>query len=159
MSDGYSFRMAHLADTEWISRARARMFLDMGGGPESDVVAGAIHFARWADEEMAAGNYLAWVVESAGERVACAGVWLKPRQPDPKSGKDIVPYVLNVHCEPEHRRRGLARQLMDWILAWASAYGFETVELHTSDDGRALYEALGFVPTTEMRLSLPRPER
>jgi hypothetical protein len=38
---------------------------------------------------------------------------------------------------------------------WATSYGFGSIELHTSEDGRALYEAMGFEPTTEMRLSLP----
>jgi GNAT superfamily N-acetyltransferase len=46
---------------------------------------------------------------------------------------------------------GLARALMYEILAWARATGLESLVLHTSPDGRALYEALGFAATNEMR--------
>jgi hypothetical protein len=41
---------------------------------------------------------------------------------------------------------------MDEVLAWTRSKGIETVVLHASDDGRQLYESLGFLPTNEMRL-------
>ena len=62
--------------------------------------------------------------------------------------------MLNVYTNPEHRGRGLARMLMEHILGWARAQGFATVELHASDEGRPLYEKLGFGQTNEMRLVL-----
>jgi GNAT superfamily N-acetyltransferase len=154
VNDGYRIRLATPRDARWLSIARARMVVDMGGGSEAELLAGAIHFEQWAREGMDSGSYLAWIAEVRGQPVACAGVWLKPRQPDPRTGHDLVPYVLNVYCEPAHRRRGLAAILMDRILAWARTYGFQTIELHASDDGRRLYEGLGFRPTSEMRLQL-----
>lgn len=154
MNETCTIRLATPADARWLSIARARMVVDMGGGSEAEVMAAARHFEQWAREGMDSGSYLAWIVETGGQPVACAGVWLKPRQPDPRTGHDLVPYVLNVYCEPAHRRRGLAAMLMDEILSWARAYGFRTIELHASADGRALYERLGFRPTSEMRLQL-----
>ena len=49
------------------------------------------------------------------------------------------------------RRRGVARQLMESILTWAGEVELESLVLHASADGRALYEHLGFAPTNEMR--------
>ena len=40
---------------------------------------------------------------------------------------------------------------MDEILGWAPGAGIVRLVLHASADGRPLYEALGFVPTNEMR--------
>jgi hypothetical protein len=37
---------------------------------------------------------------------------------------------------------------------WLKEQGFGSVVLHASDEGRPLYESLGFQPTNEMRLSL-----
>jgi GNAT superfamily N-acetyltransferase len=59
--------------------------------------------------------------------------------------------VLNVYVERAWRRRGVARRLMQEIFAWASEAGIVRIVLHASADGRALYEALGFVDTNEMR--------
>jgi hypothetical protein len=43
---------------------------------------------------------------------------------------------------------------MQEMIAWCRQQGFTHIYLHASKDGRPLYEALGFEPTNEMRLSL-----
>ena len=64
-------------------------------------------------------------------------------------------YLLNMYVEPTHRRRGLARVLVDEALFVCRASGVDAVSLHASDAGRPLYEALGFTSTNEMRITLP----
>jgi GNAT superfamily N-acetyltransferase len=64
-------------------------------------------------------------------------------------------WIQNVYVKPGLRRRGIARQIMLALLDWCREQGFESVSLHASSDGRALYEQLGFLPTNEMRLNLP----
>ena len=54
--------------------------------------------------------------------------------------------------QPEFRNRGIARQIMLTILAWVKERGLRSVNLHASDEGRPLYERLGFEATNEMRL-------
>jgi GNAT superfamily N-acetyltransferase len=56
--------------------------------------------------------------------------------------------------EPEHRRQGLARSIMQHLIDWCRTQGFQSVALHSSEYGRALYEKLGFKSTNEMRLRL-----
>jgi hypothetical protein len=41
---------------------------------------------------------------------------------------------------------------MATILEWVKQQGFGAVNLHASDEGRPLYEKLGFENTNEMRL-------
>jgi len=62
--------------------------------------------------------------------------------------------ILNVYTGPPHRHRGLARHLMGVILDWCRANRVEIVILHSSDEGRPLYESLGFERTREMRIEL-----
>ncbi|HEV2966428.1 MAG TPA: GNAT family N-acetyltransferase, partial [Chthoniobacterales bacterium] len=95
----------------------------------------------------------------AGKIVAGAGVQLREAPPRPQpnaSGKiDIVSgrqaSIQNVYTEPQWRRRGLAALLIKRIIEWTRAQGIESVVLHASKEGRALYERLGFIATTEMR--------
>jgi hypothetical protein len=42
------------------------------------------------------------------------------------------------------------RTMVDWCLR----AGFARITLHASEDGRHLYESLGFEPSNEMRLKL-----
>ena len=58
--------------------------------------------------------------------------------------------------EPEHRRRGLARWIVETIVGWGREAGLPGVYLHASDEARPLYASLGFEPTSEMRLDLSK---
>ena len=60
--------------------------------------------------------------------------------------------IVSMWTEPEHRRRGLGRRIVESILAWGKANGVARFTLHASDDGRPLYELFGFRGTNEMRL-------
>ena len=60
--------------------------------------------------------------------------------------------MVNVFVDPAWRRRGLARELMEAVIAWGRSEGLARLVLHASADGRPLYEELGFEPTSEMRL-------
>ena len=59
--------------------------------------------------------------------------------------------IVNVFTEPEWRRRGVAKLLMEQIISWARAERLDRLVLHASDEGRALYEQMGFIQTNEMR--------
>jgi GNAT superfamily N-acetyltransferase len=63
-------------------------------------------------------------------------------------------FVYNVYTEHAHRRRGIAWRLMEALHAWCRANGIEVVALHASDDGRPLYEKMGYQAANEMRLQL-----
>lgn len=149
----YSVRAATVADAAVIARHRAAMFRDMGVLGDSDVPALEAASRDCLPRALAARDYLGWVVEHNGEVVAGGGLVLRPLLPRPgapQGGQEA--YVLNVYTEPEHRRRGLARQLMQVILAWCEARRIARITLHASDDGRPLYDSMGFVQTNEMRL-------
>ena len=100
------------------------------------------------------GTYRGWLVEASDGVVAGGGVILLQFQPHPVDPRPQRAWVVNMFTEPEHRRRGLARLLMDAILTWCRAEDLRFLYLHASDEGRPLYESLGFVPTNEMLLEL-----
>jgi len=60
---------------------------------------------------------------------------------------DEVAHLNLLAVAPPHRRQGLGRQLMDWLMATAMEAGVFRInlELRTqNEDARAFYEALGF---------------
>ncbi|HEX4214787.1 MAG TPA: GNAT family N-acetyltransferase [Candidatus Dormibacteraeota bacterium] len=62
--------------------------------------------------------------------------------------------INNVYVRPAWRRRGIGRTLMEQALGWLREEGCVVARLHASDDGRALYEGMGFTSTSEMEFSL-----
>lgn len=151
----YTIREATLADLDIILAQRKNMFLDIGR-PDNDRLAETMKTSHvFFSDRMRTGRYRAWLVENKlGQAIAGAGVITfdypsSPRDPSPQR-----PMVVNVYTDREHRRKGIARKLMEIVIKWCRAEGFRSVMLHASDDGRPLYDALGFKPTNEMRLML-----
>ncbi len=147
-------RMASVADAELLAVHRRLMLVDNGSADDEAMHAMLTRFLTWVRRRLESGNYRAWIVEYDGEPVASASLWMKEVQPRLGMEIDAAPYVLNVYTAPEHRQQGLARRMMEAILETCRAEGMPTIDLHTSEFGRHLYESLGFKPTNELRLSL-----
>ena len=156
----YGIRQASVADAAVIAGHRVAMFRDMGLVP-SDALATRLLSASTSAliDLLRTGSYVGWLASDGMERViAGAGAHLKVQLPriSDDGGRvvaEALPLVVNVYTEPDWRHRGVARALMETLMAWARAGGFDRVVLHASDDGRSLYTSLGFVPTNEMRWS------
>jgi GNAT superfamily N-acetyltransferase len=67
----------------------------------------------------------------------------------------IYASLHGVYVRPAYRRRGIGRELTEAAIAWAREHGCYSVRLRASEDGRPLYEGLGFEPMPEMELRLP----
>jgi GNAT superfamily N-acetyltransferase len=106
-------------------------------------------------EALASGLYKGWLAQiSDGTVLAGGGVLLSPWPSHPRDPQPRRAHILNLYTYPNHRRKGLARMLMQTMIEWCRQQGFATVSLHASDDGKPLCQVLGFRPTNEMRLSL-----
>jgi GNAT superfamily N-acetyltransferase len=153
--NGYRLRQATAEDLETLARHRRLMMIDMGNADGPGMDAMIERFKPWALAEMAANRYSTWLaLEPGGEAAAGAALWLKERHPGLRGPSPRVGYVLNVFCERAHRRRGLARLLVETIVEHCRELGLDSVELHASDEGRPLYESMGFAATNEMRLPI-----
>ena len=59
---------------------------------------------------------------------------------------------MNVFTEPQWRQRGIAGLLIKEIIIWSKYEQIARLVLHASDEGRSIYERLGFIASNEMRL-------
>ena len=131
------------------------MFREMGS--VSDVEAGQIRTAStpWLEQQLAAGDYVGWFALAHSVVVAGGGMHLRPLGPVPaccEGGR--AGHIANLYTEPAHRGRGLARSLMQLMLAWGRDEKLNRITLSASEAGRPLYQSLGFTPTSEMQLLL-----
>ena len=151
----YSIRPATLEDAGIIAGHRHRMFLDIGDHDRQKLETMTEAFKPWLASRMAAGEYLGWLAMASDGTVAAGlGLWLMDWPPHVLGAASRRGNIVNVYTEAAHRRRGLARLLMNAALEWCRANRVDVVILHASKEGRHLYESLGFQPTNEMRLVL-----
>ena len=145
-------RRATAADLSTIVRHRMGMFAEMGIGDPGLSGAYVPEFEQFAARALAEGSLQAWLAETeAGAVVAGGAVFIVPWPANPKARKQKRAFLLNVFTEPDQRRRGFARQVVQTMLDWCRGQGFESVFLHASDAGRPLYRSMGFAPTSELR--------
>lgn len=144
-------------DVPELIRHRRGMYEDMGYNDESALAMMESTCSPFLAAALANGSVHAWLAE-AGQRVVAGGfVLISPWPSHPYDGQCRRATILNMYTDPEFRRQGIARRLMQTMIDWCRREGFMNVDLHASNKGRPLYESLGFKPTNEMRLNL-RPE-
>jgi GNAT superfamily N-acetyltransferase len=158
MTAPFEIGLATPADALLLATQRVGMFRDMGRTtPEIEqplLDSCADYFAT----AVATGEYVGWVARLAAPphvAIGGAGVQFRPLLPrtDPTGRFLLVGregLILNVYVDPLHRRRGVARRLMETLIQWAPGAGIVRLVLHASPDGRPLYEALGFRSSNEM---------
>ena len=147
-------RQALLVDIPEILRQRRAMYEDMHYNDQGALNTMEKLSAEYLKAALNDGSFRAWFASASNRVVACGAVVISPWPAHPNDLECRRATILNVYTNPEYRRRGIASQLLQTMIAWCKQDGFARVTLHTSDDGRHLYESLGFEPSNEMRLNL-----
>lgn len=145
-------RLASVADAEIIARQRTRLYSEIGKLNSEDEEIFASHSQIMLAKLIESNEYVGWFVEVGEKILAGGGVIVRdllPNSSNPTGCKEA--YILNIYTNPEERRSGFARLLMNTILKWCRENGIERITLHTSDVAKSLYSDLGFVSTAEMR--------
>ena len=151
----FTIRPATLADLPEILHHRRAMFEDMGVGDAASLAPMLAATETYLREAMPQGAFRAWFgVAPDGQIAGGCAVAISSWPPHPWDPQSRRAYILNLYVYPEHRRKGIARLLLQTTVDWCKAEGFGTVSLHASPVGRSLYESLGFHQTNEMRLRL-----
>ncbi len=154
MNLNLTIREATADDIPEILEQRKRMYIDMGRD-EPKALATMVSTSReFLTQAIPAGFFRSWLASTNDRIVAGGAVLIVPWPSHTYDGECRRATILNVYTYPEYRRRGIARKLMQHMIEWCRNEGLAMVYLHASEDGRPLYESLGFEPTAEMRLKL-----
>jgi len=147
-------RTATRGDIPAILRQRRAMYEDMDYTDSEKLAAMQSIASGYLKTALANGSFRAWLASSENNVVAGGAVVISPWPAHPYDLECRRATILNVYTDPQYRRRGIARQLMQTMIDWCKREGFANVSLHASKDGRHLYESLGFEPSNEMTLKL-----
>ena len=146
-SDLITYRRATVEDVETL--AALRWAMETERHPELQVDRDTYFAAVRASirGEIERGAHIDFLAESGGEAIACAVLIWWTLLPSLMELHRTRGYVSSVYTKPEYRRRGIARQLMENLMACAREMGMSRLILYASEMGRPLYLDLGFVPS------------
>jgi GNAT superfamily N-acetyltransferase len=153
-------RSATTADIEELVRLRSHL-LGQGSAPyaartEEEDAAWRAAYRSWLDRELAgpADRVQVTVIGPAHRLAACAVAVIDDRAPTARTLNGLTGWVQSVVVDPDRRRLGLGKRVMQHALDWLRSRGVDSAVLQTTHDGASLYRGLGFVPTGEDLLSL-----
>ena len=112
-----------------------------------------IAYSAYINTHLGDGSLHAWVIQ-AGEQVVASGAVSIINQYPPHfvNIHGDIPYLHSVYTLHEYRRKGMARRIVRQAIDFCRERGFTIFKLHASQEGRPLYESLGFQQTNEMSL-------
>ncbi|MCW6159340.1 MAG: GNAT family N-acetyltransferase [Thermoplasmatales archaeon] len=109
--------------------------------------------SKWIRSKVSEGSLISLIVKNSEGRVVGSGcILIKEDQPRPGSSQMKYPYLLSMYTLPEYRKMGVASSIVKEAIKWSRDKGFDRISLHASDQGKSVYEKLGFQQTNEMRL-------
>jgi GNAT superfamily N-acetyltransferase len=137
-------RAATAADIEALAELRWQMATEYQEGDftREEYIAA---FCGSVRDELAQGRYQAWLAEADGRPVACTVLIWWPMPPNIEDLHRRRGYVSSVYTHPDYRRLGLARTLMEMLVAQARELHIGKLLLSSSSMGRPLYLSMGFV--------------
>lgn len=143
----YEIRKATAEDIEIVLEMRYTTLRDVCGLKEDysfDEFFKEISRTYFANE-----NQTTVLAYEKGAPIGCATICYQFLMPtfDHPTGKRA--HVMNVYVHENYRRQGIARKMMELLIAEARERGVTEISLDSTEKGRLLYEAMGFEASAE----------
>ena len=149
-ADATTLRPLHAGDHAHVVAQREAMFRETARHAPDAISRMSEAFAPWLAARLADGRYFGWLAETQGAVVAGLGMMWLDWPPHPLHAEPGRGYLLNLWVDPGHRRRGIARRLVECSIAHARGHGVAAIVLHPTAQAEGLYAALGFRVSNEM---------
>ena len=123
-------------------RLRINQLREEGAKEDIDLVPA---LKDYYNRHMADGTFVSWLAVEDGKIIGTSGMSFVERPPyfSCPSGKTGI--LSSMYTDPDHRRRGIAKELLSRVVEEARAYGCGSVQITASDMGVLLYTDFGFV--------------
>lgn len=147
------FRAARLDEYRHAAEMRRQMSVEHEGDFDARSSDWRTRYTHFFSEKQRAGKAQLFLAIAGGEPIGMTIVSFLEHYRTEAFGTKYA-YVNSVFVYPQYRRRGVGGELMKMAIAWARERDCTYVRLRSSEQGRPLYESLGFNPTSEMQLQL-----
>lgn len=91
------------------------------------------------------GTFVSWIAVDNGKIIGTSGMSFVEKPPYFGCPSGRIGLLSSMFTNPNYRRRGIAKELLNRVVDEARDYGCGTIQITASDMGVKLYTAYGFV--------------
>ena|SRR6266536_964794 len=99
--------------------------------------------AVWMREELARGNWRAWVADGPAGIIGQLWLHTMSKIPNPSTELERHAYISNVYVTPG-ARGGVGSRLLQTAMEWASSHDVDRIVLWPTERSRTMYQRFGF---------------
>ena len=136
------YRIATISDCEALTDLRMNMRKELDSDFNLELIyTKTLDFFKRNIEN---GTHIAFICEHNRQMIATAGITLFEVMPTTERLNGKVARLMNMYVAPFFRNKGIAKELLNRIMAYAEKHGIGKVMLNPSQMGKPLYENYGF---------------
>ena len=139
---GIEYRRLSKEYLETFIQMRITQLREEGAKEEIDL---APALRDYYDRHMADGTFVSWIAFDGEKIIGTSGMSFVEKPPYFGCPSGKMGLLSSMYTDPEYRRRGIAKELLDRVVKEARNYGCGTVQITASDMGVKLYAAYGFI--------------
>ncbi len=139
---GIEYRRLSKEYLETFIQMRITQLREEGAKEEIDL---APALRDYYDRHMADGTFVSWLAFDGVKIIGTSGMSFVEKPPYFGCPSGKMGLLSSMYTDPEYRRRGIAKELLDRVVKEARNYGCGTVQITASDMGVKLYSAYGFI--------------
>ncbi|PHU39509.1 GNAT family N-acetyltransferase [Pseudobutyrivibrio ruminis] len=139
---GIEYRRLSKEYLETFIQMRITQLREEGAKEEIDL---APALRDYYDRHMADGTFVSWLAFDGEKIIGTSGMSFVEKPPYFGCPSGKLGLLSSMYTDPEYRRRGIAKELLDRVVKEARNYGCGTVQITASDMGVKLYAAYGFI--------------
>ena len=94
---------------------------------------------------LADGTFVSWLALDGDRSIGTSGMSFVEKQPYFSCPTGRIGLLSSMYTDPDYRRRGIAKELLNRVVEEARSYGCGAVQITASDMGVLLYTDFGFV--------------
>ena len=144
---------AHPSDIDNLVKLRRTMFEWMGYADENILNDSDTANRLYFEQNIPNGSFIGFLAFTDENLcVASGGFVLDHHPPSPNSLDGRIGYIMSISTLPDFRNQGIARKIMEHLIAYCREIKIKSVTLHPTAMGQKLYEDLGFLPANQMRI-------
>jgi len=139
---GIDYRRLSKEYLETFIQMRITQLREEGAKEEIDL---APALRDYYNRHMADGTFVSWLAFDGEKIIGTSGMSFVEKPPYFGCPSGKMGLLSSMYTDPEYRRRGIAKELLDRVVKEARNYGCGTVQITASDMGVKLYAAYGFI--------------
>lgn len=136
-----NYRKIEISDIDKLIILRKSQLINEGFEPFNNI---DHEIRKYFNKNIEDETFFGWIAIDKADIVSTAGACIMKRPPSFINPTGEYVYVTNVYTKDEYRRQGIATKLVTLVLENAKGRGYSFAQLHASEDGKSVYEKLGF---------------